>query len=111
MTDIWIEGDDGNMFIEMVEGDKKTFSFRWQGATDITSVSSVTVWRSGEDITSTAMPSGTHSASADIITMKELVAIAGDASQKYVVAIKAVVDGNTETRLWLVKIKSPSVAL
>ena len=109
MTDLWIEGDDGRMFIEMIEGEKNRYAFRWESAVEITSVTA-TVYRSGDDITSTAMPSGTHDISGDIIILKRLEAQAGDAHQEYVVTIAGVVDTNTEKRLWLVKILHPSNA-
>lgn len=109
MTDLWIEGDEGRAFISMNEGDKIRYAFRWESAVEITSVT-VTVYRSGTDVTSTVMPSGTHDISGDIIILKRLEAQAGDAHQEYVVTITGVVDTNTEVRQLLVKIKHPTNA-
>lgn len=105
MTDLWIEGDEGRSFVEQIESEIITRSYRWEGATTI-SGPSATVYRAGENITTTAMPSGSNTVSGDIITIKPLVALDDDAGQEYVVLILATVDGNYEARKQLVKIKS-----
>ena len=107
MTEKWIEGDEGRSFIEMIEGEKIRYAFRWENAVSITAADA-TVTRSGEDITSTAMPSGSHDITDDIIALKRLWALSGDANQEYVVTITATVDINTEIRKLLVKIFSPT---
>lgn len=109
MTEKWIEGDEGRSFIEMVEGEKIRYAFRWEAAVSITTATA-TVFRSGTDITSTAMPSGSHDITGDIITLKRLWALTGDANQEYVVTITATVDANTEVRKLLVQISHPTDA-
>ena len=105
MTDLWIEGDEGRGFIEMIVGEKIRYAYRWESAVSITAASAK-VFRSGDDITSAAMPTGTVDITGDIIALKRLNALADDASQEYVVVITATVDGNTEIRKQLVKILS-----
>ncbi len=109
MTDTWIEGDDGRMFIDMTEGEKNRYAYRWEGARTISSVT-VAVYRDGTDITSSALPSGTNDINGDVITIKRLNVQTGDANQEYVISITGVVDGNTEVRKQLVKIRHPSNA-
>lgn len=59
------------------------------------SVSAVVVWRESDatDVTSTTMPSGSHSVNGDVITLKALTALT--AGQVYRVEVKFTSAGNT----------------
>ena len=90
--------------IGMIEGEKVTFSITWLGVTTLSSPTAV-VYKSGTDISSTAMASGSHSVSGNVQTLKELTAIAGDGGKRYIVIIEAVIDsGNVERRKLIVNI-------
>lgn len=93
--------------VDMISGETITFSVTFQGATSVTSPSA-TVYLNGTDYTSTAMPSGSHTASGNVATLKPLVAGANDGGEKYVVAVSATVDGNTELRKLMVNILKAS---
>lgn len=80
----------------VVESDVISYGVTFEGTP--TSVTSVTVWRDGEDITSVAMASGSNSFSGKTVTWKPLTFGANDGGTRYVVTTKAVIDGNTENR-------------
>ena len=83
--------------IEMVVGETVTYSVTFEGITTCSSPSAK-VYRNETDITSTAMPSGSASASGNVVTLKPLVALSADGDEIYIVAITATADGNTEIR-------------
>lgn len=68
-------------------------SFPW--ATTVT-VSTVKVFKKGTttDIASTVMPSGSHSASGNTITLKPLTALTG--GESYIISMTVSVDGVTD---------------
>ena len=93
----------------LIEGSKITYSIQWQGGSSLSSPSA-TVWMNDTEITSTAMPSGTHSVSGNVQTLKELVTTVGHGGNKYVVVIECVVDGNTERVKMIVPVLRQSEA-
>jgi len=86
--------------IVVVAGETLTLSVTWLGATSVSSPTA-TVYHNGTDETSTIMPSGSHSASGNVQTLKPITAMTG--GEDYVIAVQATVDGNTEIRKILVK--------
>jgi len=103
---IWVEEEQA----DMAEGEKLTFSITFKGAVSVSSPS-VVVYKNGLDVTSTVMPSGSNTVSANVVTMKPLIAIAGDGGQIYVVACSAIVDGNTEIRKVQINVHKVSATL
>ena len=94
--EVWtIPGSEDNP-IYVVEGDVIEYGVVYEGTPS--SVTSVTVYRDGEDITSTAMASGSNSVSGKTVSWKPLTFGTDDGGTRYVVLTKAVVDGNTENR-------------
>ena len=93
--------------VNMLEGEALTFSLTWLGASSVTAQSSV-LYKDRSDYTSTAM-SGSSSASGIVQTLETITAQAGDGGKKYVVAIKATVDGNTEIRKLIVNVVKDEV--
>ena len=91
----------------MIEGETITYSVTWQGASSLTGPDAI-VYKDGADITSTAMPSGSHNVSGNVQTLKPLVAGTADGRKKYVVIIECTVDGNTERRKLIVNIAKAS---
>ena len=91
--------------VEMIENDIITFSVKYVGSTSAT-VSAITAYKDGTDITSTAFASGSTAASGDTVTWKPLTAAAGDGGEVYIIATKGTVDSNTETRKTFIKILS-----
>lgn len=86
----------------VVEGSTITYSILWQGATSLSSATAY-VYMNGSDITSTVMPSGSHTSSNNIQTLKPLAFQDGHGGNTYVVIAECVVDGNTDR----VKFKIP----
>ena len=86
--------------LTVVAGETLTLSLTWLGATSV-SAPGATVYHNGTDETSTIMPSGSHSASGNVQTLKPITAMTG--GETYVIAASATVDGNTEIRKVLVK--------
>lgn len=89
--------------ISMIEGETITYSLTWQGASALASPT-VTVFKDAEDITTEAMPSGSHSVSGNVQTLKPLVAGSNHGGHIYVVIMQCSVDGNIERRKLIVKI-------
>jgi hypothetical protein len=92
--------------IALVAGTAYTLSLTWLGATTVT-VTSATVYRNGVDVTSTNMPSGSHSASGNVATFKPLTALV--ANTTLIIIFTCVVDTtNTEIRKLRVEVKQAS---
>ena len=102
---LWLKEDP----LEMIEGEVVTFSVTFEG---ITACSSPTakVYRNETDVTSTAMATGSHSASGNVVTLKPLTAGTSDGGEIYVVVVQATADGNTEKRKVRVYILKDEVA-
>jgi hypothetical protein len=79
----------------VVEGATITYSYTWTGISSVSSPTA-TVYKDGQDITSTVMPSGSHSVSGNVQTLKPIVFQANHGGSKYVINIQAVADGNTD---------------
>jgi len=91
---------------EQVEGSIIYYGIEWEGVTS-SAVSSVTVYREEEDVTSSVMTSGTNSDSGNITSLKPITALTTDGGLYYVVVVKAVLDaGDTDVRKMLIKIIS-----
>ena len=81
--------------VSQVEGATRTWAVDFRGYTSV-AVSSVTVYLEGEDVTSTAMPSGAHAVNGTIITLKPLTALKG--KETYIVRVLATCDGDVDGR-------------
>lgn len=79
--------------IEVVEDEEFTWAIKCIGAENITSPT-VKVYRNGEDITSTVIPTGSASASGNVITLPEIQIVATDGGVSYVVVVWATIDGS-----------------
>jgi len=75
--------------VNLVEGSTVTFACTFWGA--VTSPGAA-VYRRNATVTATVMPSGSHSASGSVATLKPLTALVGDA--KYVIAVTGTVGGD-----------------
>ena len=91
--------------IEVVSGTSYTLSLTWLGASSVT-VTSVTIYRAGTDVSSTNMPAGSHSASGNVATFKPLTALV--ANTVLILSIVCAVDSNTEVRKLRVMVKQPA---
>jgi len=102
-TQLWtVPGSPSNP-IEMIESDIITFSVKFVGSTSAT-VSAITAYKDGTDITATAFASGSTSAAGNTVTWKPLTAASGDGGEVYIIASKCTVDTQTETRKTYIKI-------
>ena len=101
MSDIWVIEKDQ----VMVEGEALTFSVQFIGAATVSSPETK-CYRNGADYSSTAL-SGSDSASGDTVTCQTVTAQANDSGSVYVMRVKAVVDGNTEIRKFLIRVVGP----
>ena len=81
--------------IDAVEGSTVTLACTFWGA--VTSPGA-TVYRNRQDVTSTVMPSGSHSASGSVATLKPLTALVGGA--RYIIAVTGTVSGD----VWIKKV-------
>ena len=82
-----------------VAGETVTFTVTFLGATAATSPVA-TVYQNKTDVTSTIMPSGSASASGNVVTLKPMTAMTG--GKRYVVSVSATVDGNTRVKKFMV---------
>lgn len=90
--------------VTMVEGEAITFSVDWLGAAKVEDPQ-VTIYKNGQDITSTAMASGDdYVVSNNVVTLKKITAGSSDGGATYVAAIRCTVDSNTEIRKLLIHI-------
>jgi len=99
--DIWVIERDQ----VMVEGEAVTFSVQFIGATTV-SGPETKCYKNGAEYA--AALSGSDAAAGDTVTCKTITAQAGDGGAVYVIRVKAVVDGNTEIRKFLVRVVDPS---
>lgn len=98
VTSPWV-----NEGIPVQQGEDATiaWSVRWDYATTVGSTTkTVKVFKKGSstDGASTYMPSGSHTASGNILTMKPLTALVG--GEKFIISILIDVDGQTD-QFWL----------
>jgi hypothetical protein len=90
--------------ITMVEGEQIAFSVEWQGAARV-SEAEATVFKNAVDITGQAMEGDDdHVINGNVLTLKKLTAGATDGGARYVLVVKAEVDGNLEKRKLLVQV-------
>ena len=82
------------------EGETVTYTVTVEG-TSAPSSPSATVYKNGTDVTSTVMPSGSHTASGQVITMKPVTALV--AGSDYSIMLQATVGGSTELRRMVVQ--------
>lgn len=99
-NDVWVIERDQ----VMVEGETLTFSVQFIGATTVVSPETK-CYKNGAEYA--AALSGSDSASGDAVTCKTVTAQAHDGGAVYVMRVKALVDGNTEVRKFLIRITSP----
>lgn len=81
----------------MIEGESIAFSHEWAGASSVSSVAS-TLWKDGEDYSSTGLSGSDSDPSNNIQTARTVTAQSGDSGSRYVLEFQAVVDGNTLNR-------------
>lgn len=81
-------------------GETVTLTITVEG-TNAPSSPSATVYKGRSDVTSTVMPSGSHTASGQVITLKPATAMV--AGSDYAFIIQATVGGNTEQRKLIVQ--------
>ena len=94
--------------VVMVEGEVIAYSVDWLGASKVESPS-VTVYKNGQDVTSSVMVSGdSHTVSGNVLTMKKITAGGSDGGANYVVVVQCGVDNNTEIRKLLVQVVKAS---
>jgi hypothetical protein len=86
-----------------IEGSTLTFDVEWVDGSTLSSPTAK-VYMNNTEITSTAMPSGSHSVSGNVQTLKPLVFTAGHGGNYYVVDFQCVVDGNTEIGRFKIKV-------
>ena len=99
MTDVWLLESP----IVAIEGESLVFNVTMLGASSVSSPTAF-VYFNGTDVTSAAMPSGSHSVSGNVITLKALSVLAAYAGGELVVVPQATVDGNTELRKFMVSV-------
>ena len=80
------------------ERETKTISIQYDDYSTVT-VSAVYVFRNNTDVTSTVMPSGSHSVSNNVLTMKPITAING--GDTYLIDISVTVPGGDIVQRWI----------
>ena len=103
MTSLWVKESP----ITAVEGEIITYSLTWLGASNLSTPTAL-VYFKGSDVTSTAMPSGSHSKSGNVQTLKPITFASAWVNNFIVVAIQCVVDGNTEIRKLKIRVQKAS---
>lgn len=98
---IWVRQSPFNV----VGGSTISFSIYYEGATSVSSPS-VKVYSKGEDVSALIIPSGSASASGNIVSMQPVI-IPSAPNKVYVCAITATVDGNVEVRKLKLKCSNP----
>jgi hypothetical protein len=92
----------------LVAGSTMTYTVKFKGASSVTSPGvAIYVDESDTDSASTLMPSGSHTASGNVATLKPLVVPSTDGGKDYLLNVSATVDGNTEVALIKIKILRP----
>ncbi len=90
--------------VVMVEGEQIAYSVDWQGAANVTNPVA-TLYKSGVDITADAMVAeDAYAINGSVLTLKRVLARAGDGGARYVLVVEADVDGNRERRKLLIHI-------
>jgi len=84
--------------LEVIEGSTITIQCVYW---DTPTLPDATVYKNRADVTSTAMPSGSHSNSGDIVTLKPLTALVG--GNRYIIDVEATVGGNIYLKKIMVK--------
>ena len=82
--------------LRVIEGSTRTLACTFWGA--VTSPTAK-VYRRRADVTATVMPSGSHTASGSVATLKPLTALVGGA--RYIVAVTGTVSGS----VWVKKVE------
>jgi|SaaInlV_200m_DNA_2_1039689.scaffolds.fasta_scaffold20362_2 hypothetical protein len=91
----------------IVEGGKVPYDITWIGVTSLASPSA-TVYKDGQDITSTVMTTGADSVSGNVQTLKLIEALSNHGGSKYVVNFTAVLDsGETGVGKFTIPILRP----
>jgi len=86
-------------------GETYTFTTTVEGTNAPTSPGA-TIYQDGSDSTATNMPSGSHSVSGQVITLKPFTA--GVAGSRYSILINATISGNIENRQLVLDCIDPS---
>jgi len=94
----------------MREGETVTYSINWNGATTIATPGAV-VYKNSSDVSAAVMPSGSHSVSGTMQTLKPVTIPAGYGGSTIVVEAFCTVDGNTEKRGLQIKCLKPGATL
>ena len=84
--------------IEQGEAESVAYSIEYADYSSVSSPS-VTVYRNGSDVTSTVMPSGSHTVSNNVVTMKNLTALNG--GDTYIISITVTVTGSQTIQRWI----------
>jgi len=94
----------------MREGETVTYSLTWLGGTNLSTPSAI-VYKNGTVVTTAVMPSGSHSVSGNVQTLKPVTIPAGYGGSTIVVEASCIVDGNTEKRGIQIKCLKPGATL
>ena len=95
-TDIWVIESP----IDAVEGESLTFTITYEGATTASSPTAV-AYRNKTSDTSIVFPTNTPTGSGNVVTLSPLT---GLVHGKYVVAVTATVDSQTQVRKFMVRV-------
>lgn len=76
--------------VSVIAGESITFSCTYPFATTVAAPASVKVYRGSSDVSATIMPSGSNTASGNVVTTKPATALTG--GNVYIVSIVAVID-------------------
>ncbi|MBW2559124.1 MAG: hypothetical protein JRD69_09900 [Deltaproteobacteria bacterium] len=90
--------------LQVIEGAKMNYSATYLGVSAVTGTPTVAVYRNKTVITDAAIPSGSASASGNIITLPEIVFGSNDGGTDYVIVITCIADGNTDVRKFIVNV-------
>ena len=82
--------------LTVVEGESITYSVTYLGITTCSSPTALVYRNGSNDVTSTVMPSGSHSAAGNVVTLKPATGMVGNAN--YVIAVTCTADGNTRVK-------------
>lgn len=92
-----------------IETDSVTFSCNFW--TTVSSVTAVTCYVNKQDKTSTLMPSGSHSASGSVVTLKALAisALTGAGGKRIIINVKVVINSDTITKQIVVIVRKDEI--
>jgi len=88
--------------VTMVAGETRTFTMAYVGQATVSSPVA-TVYKGTSDGTTVCMPSGTASASGNVVTLKPMTGVVG--GETYIVAVTTTIGGNTDIRKFEVAAK------